>query len=991
VALKLPRGEEPGATALFFQEASLLSGLRHPALVRYVAHGVDPELGPFLALEWIEGASLSKRLVSPLSVGEATALGLRLADALGMLHDAGVIHGDLKPDNVMLPGGELASAKLIDLGLARSRSAAGAGLPGGTVAYAAPEVLLRRSPTAASDLFSLGVLLWEALAGELPFSGGTALLAASVEPGALQARAPEVPGGLAELLGELLARAPEARPSAAQVRERLLTLGERPRPRRPQEGAGLLWGRQRELAWLEASARQGGRVVLVSGPAGVGKTHLARAWKEAARRDGQEVWEAGGVPEAGPFSVLRGLLRSGMRIEGGRLAPTAAELEAFVLSRIEGAEGRMILALLGDLWSLEGPGEADPLARLARGDPGLRALLLEQAWLALLGASQARGPLALLVDDLSWADLPSLRLIEAAVLRVGTPVVALMRSVPEGMSVFARCRVDTLPLGPLAPGEAEVLVRSHRSGLAAEDLARVVAQGAGLPLFLVELASRVGAGRDAPSSLVGLLRERIEERSPLEQEVLRAVALLGYRAPVEGILALLGDPASRGVVGLALERLEAAWLIQRGSDGEVALRHETIREALLGQEAPGGQGALHGKALDWLRSHGEQGALLGWHAEQAGRLEEAAEHYAVSSWRALGLDFLSALRFAERGLACSPAGKAAPQARASRALALGWLGRWEEALTAADEACRGAPPGSAAWVASAATLGFACFGAARFEEMRALLEQLVAAEPEPDARALWVWALGINAYSLCYGPCSRGLGERFVARLQALVPPDAPPTLRACDLRIRAVVALTFEGQREEAIALGRRSVALFREGGDQGSALQGETILGFLHLAAGKFPQAEEAFSGILEATARLGIRGIGGFAALGRAEALLGLGRHDEALALALSLPELPGIAERRFVHGWALRVLGAAHLAHGDAEEALRCADYALTAIGAPCRELTAALVLRARAARCAGDPALALASAREAVQIVDAPEPFVPDEVGARSLLAELLGG
>lgn len=993
VALKLPRGAEPEEQALFFQEASLLAGLRHPALVGYVAHGLDPELGPFLALEWIEGEPLSRRL-APLSVEEATSLGLRLADALGALHEAGVIHGDLKPDNVMVPG--LASAKLIDLGLARSHSAASAGLAGGTEGYAAPEVLLRRAPTPASDLFSLGVLLWEALAGVPPFPGGSAgravLLGSPLDPAPLLARAPDISPRLVELLAELLRRDPEARPAAHQARDRLLALGERPRTRPPRPGSGKLWGRPRELAWLDASSRQQDRVVLVSGPAGVGKTQLAQAWKRGLPAEGRTLWEAHAQPEAGPFAVLRGLLLSALHLENGRIAPTHEELAAFVLPRIPGAEGAMILALLADLWSIEVEKDTiDPLARLARGDPGLRSLLLEQAWLALVRSEKTRSPLVLLVDDVHWADLPSLRLIEAAVAVVGVAVVGMTRPWSEaaGPPPFARCRVETLELGPLGPAEAEILLRSIRPELSAEAVERLVEQGAGMPLFLVELASWSEGKPENSRPLRALLEERIAERPPLERAVLRALALLGYQAPVEGLLALLGDTASRGVVELALERLEASWLVQRGAGGTATFRHETIREATLAQASSAELEELHGKALGWLQGRGEQDALLGWHAEQAGLQEQAAGHYAAASWRALGLDFLSALRFAERALASAPGGAAAVRAMASQAMALGWLGRWEEARGVAAEACQEARPGSAPWVASAATLGFACFSAARFAEMRQVLEQLCDTEPEPDALTLQIWALGINAYSLCYGPCSRELGERFLWRLRALMSPTAPPTVRACELRIQAVVAQVFEGRLDEGIRLGRRSVEEFTAGGDPNSALQGRVLLGFLCIAAGAYQEAADEFFQTADIAERHGMRGVLGFAHLGSAEALLGLGRLDEALARALALPETPGIAGRRFVGGWALRVLAAAHLAQGDAEETLRCVDYALTAIEAPCRELVAALVIRADAARLAGDRGLALASAREAVKIIETPDPFVPDEVGARACLAALL--
>jgi serine/threonine protein kinase len=176
VAIKMILPElssNPDAFAMFRREASTLHNLQHEAIVRYYVFSVDPDLQrAYLAMEFVDGPSLSKRLANgPLPLAEVRILQRRLADALDAAHRFGVIHRDISSDNVILPDGDSRRAKIIDFGIARSQRAGEGTIIGGGFAgkynYVSPEQLglAGGEVTAKSDIYSLGLVLAEALRG----------------------------------------------------------------------------------------------------------------------------------------------------------------------------------------------------------------------------------------------------------------------------------------------------------------------------------------------------------------------------------------------------------------------------------------------------------------------------------------------------------------------------------------------------------------------------------------------------------------------------------------------------------------------------------------------------------------------------------------------------------------------------------------------------------------------------------------------------------
>lgn len=183
VAIKMIRPElsrNPDAFALFRREASTLHNLQHEAIVRYFVFSVDPDLQrAYLAMEYVDGPSLTRRLASgPLPLAAVKVLQKRIGGALEAAHALGIVHRDISSDNVILPGGDVQRAKIIDFGIARSRQLEGTIVGDGFAGkynYVSPEQvgLAGGEVTFKSDIYSFGLVLAEALRGRPIEMGGS--------------------------------------------------------------------------------------------------------------------------------------------------------------------------------------------------------------------------------------------------------------------------------------------------------------------------------------------------------------------------------------------------------------------------------------------------------------------------------------------------------------------------------------------------------------------------------------------------------------------------------------------------------------------------------------------------------------------------------------------------------------------------------------------------------------------------------------------------
>jgi eukaryotic-like serine/threonine-protein kinase len=222
----------PGMSSRMAQEAAILDDVKHPGIVRIFDCGLLEDHCPWIAMELVTGESLNARLVREqvLSPEDVCKLVMSLADVLATVHARGVVHRDLKPDNILFSEGEC-PLRIIDWGVARLGSGARLTLDGltyGTPSYMSPEQIIGRDIAAPCDIYALGVIAYEALTGHPPFEGASLVeivsqhLHGTVAP--LEDECPGAPRGLCELVHTMLRKAPHERPTAGEVRDAMRRL-----------------------------------------------------------------------------------------------------------------------------------------------------------------------------------------------------------------------------------------------------------------------------------------------------------------------------------------------------------------------------------------------------------------------------------------------------------------------------------------------------------------------------------------------------------------------------------------------------------------------------------------------------------------------------------------------------------------------------------------------------------------------------------------------
>ncbi len=926
VAVKrlVPSQDTPTNRQRFAIEAQAAAHIRHPNVVRIFDYGVDGVLGPYLVMELLEGPTLAALCDgAPLPLPRALAVFAGVCAAIEAGHRRGIVHRDLKPANVIVStaddGREL--VKVLDFGLALDLRLVERGIttPGtiiGTVSYMAPEQTDGRAASTATDVFSLGVLLYELVTGRLPFTGGSAVETLLAISGGRypspRAVVPTLPDRVVAAIDAALARDPAARPSSPERLAQLATgdtdapapLVAPARPRRPNaitavtrsDGPvfGPFVGRAREVELLERTlaATRSGRppLALITGDAGVGKSRLAERLATTARRQGALVL-------AGRFYSY-----------AGSQPPPLETFLAMIDDRTRPATS-------------DGPWDS------------LDAVGAGQRWTAFAAitdqlAGQAAGrPLVIVLDDVHCAtrlDLELLDHVHRTLGARGALVVATARSGDAGPD-FATWRGsrggDVLEVPVAAFGEAEVRAwmegAFHGLRVTPIETRQLLRASGGNPFALVEIARQLIARGDVartgdvyrlqlrddaelPASVTAMVAARLDELTPAHRALVEYAAVLGDEFRVTTVVTAAGATEAA-----ADDAFDAALALRLLSERDVSVGNDLrfasplVRQCAYDRMPARARRRAHRAVVDALTT------IYGSSDDRFAHVF-AAHHHAIGAWP-------EAFAFSVRA--------------AAEALARGDLDLARAAVSRADTAARElAAVGTARDAATAArlelvagtvatALGDPATGAAR-------LERAAATAPTPE--------LAIDAHI----ELARNLAARGELVAGVAVAERAAATAGAGD-PVRALTARTMAadiGGRAGLVTVDVLDALVLEceaESDRKGPELLARALLvrAWRHMKAGRFADGERDCGrardlararGLLE----IELRVVGSQAAI-RSEAGDVAGSHafaEQVLTMARRLGD-----RRR--EGIALANLGEGYTEDGDPERGQALLDDAL----------------------------------------------------------------
>jgi tetratricopeptide (TPR) repeat protein len=993
----------------FLREARLGLSIEHENVVRTVEVG-EAEVGrqtlPYLVMERVRGRTLRQLLEEIRSVPEGLAREVARQAALGLaaLHAAGVVHRDVKPENLLLA--EDRRLRIMDFGIAKAAgpdaTLTSEGQFLGSVRYAAPEQYEARAVGPAADLYALGVVLYELVVGRPPFEGASLVevLRARIETKAapLVTRAHGVSEFFSEVVATCLQTDPARRFGSAAELARVLDEGEdgawwaaRRRTRAARDAAAPVpapWlptvGRDAERealaeAWRAAKAGDG-RVVLLRGEAGIGKSRLVEEALRLVEPDAVTLFSG-----FGPGGESRGLRDAVL----ARLSASDLEGEVARRLRLPAAGAAAVTTYLRRLAPDTGAERLTPAE-------GATALV------RLLHSIAEETPVAWVVEDLHFASGESLRTAMALARgAVGHRVMVLFTTRPgldaEAEAEIVRCpATSVIDLGRLTPEDVRALV-AHAVGEPglADRVARAVAPRAdGIPFFVLEILRemerrghlvRDDAGRmrigtpveslEVPRAPRDLLRVRIASLPPEERATLDAAAVEGAEFDPDLVARVRGVP--RIHVLEILGRLERQAGLVRNGPRRSRFDHHLLQEVVYADLTEALRAEAHARLADAIESSPLRDEPAGARAARVARHRlrgpdpERAAPLVVEALAHLEKTYRSevALDLATRALELQAfaEGPSRADALVRKALFAGLLGRLREVDVALEEATAiadrlGDPVlRLRAW---SSRVGLWVDTGRYAEALRAADIAVGLAEGLGRPRALSdalsrkgqvLWCLGRHREARSVHEEALRLGkESGDARVEAMCASSLAVVLhemgffeeaerlhRASAEGLHAVGdrkgeaisvvnlgnVLSVQGRRADALECYERALALDREAGN----IVGESFswvnIGATRLALGDLQGSLEAYARCEEICRQAGLRRVEAFAIHGRGLAAAWAGDRrtartlfEAALAIRREIDNRPGLSH-------SLLELGALDIEEERYDDARRRLDEAI----------------------------------------------------------------
>ena len=631
-------------------------------------------------------------------------------------------------------------------------------------------------------------------------------------------------------------------------------------------------GREHEVALLLATfvrcaEERSARAVVVTAASGMGKSRLRFELLRRLRDEGhcpEILFGQGDSMSAGSaFGMLAHALRRASGIHDGEPIEVRQEKLRERVTRHHPRDADRVVALLGELTGVPFPGGGAERRRSK--DPLLLSDQMRRAFVVLLRAECSAGPVVLVLEDLQWGDLPTVKFVDSALKNLrAEPLMVLALARPEVSELFPNLwsgrDVSGIHLGELTRKAGERLVRQVLGdGVEEATVQAIVERADGHAFYLEELirAAAEGDGRKRaalPETVLAMVQARLERLDAEARRVLRAASVFGETFWRDGVTALVG--AGGGSVERWLDDLADQEVVSRSWDErfrdqpEYRFQHALVREAAYGMLTDADRSTGHRLAGEWLERAGEGDALvLAEHFERAGEPSRAVRWYQRAADQALrGGDMAAAIARAERGLEHGAEGGG----RASLVTLLGSAHAWSNDFVRAapylDEAVRISPPGSGRWCSAMMSKLLGALVRGRFDALGEIVVKLQTVEPSPEGAAALVSAYAIVQDILGYVG-QHDLADAYSERLERVAAPLlGDPTTRGWLWYARGNAARQ-EADVAGSIALLRRAEASFEEGGSPGYLTMVRMRLGYVYDAAGAHDTAEAILRGVAEA----------------------------------------------------------------------------------------------------------------------------------------------
>jgi serine/threonine protein kinase/tetratricopeptide (TPR) repeat protein len=701
VAIKILNEElcsDPRMIKRFRDEATSASRLNHPNCVSIIDYGQAHDGLLFLAMEYVKGPTLTQLLVNenPLAVDRVIDIMTQSLAGIEEAHLAGVVHADLKSDNIIIDQRRagIDTVKIVDFGIARlvtgARETEDRSISG-TPEYMAPEVISGAPPSFASDIYAVGIILYELLAYKTPFFAGTTteILTNHLKaaPPSLLQRRGEVPKELDDIIVKALAKHPTDRyASAAEMRKALLGIVskfqqaapaveqqcascgtscapsfkfcpecgaprirltrsfEMPPPRQSSEVFPLPFiGRSKDLEALLGHMRvEAGRAggMIVVGAEGAGRsTLLRRAYKQLATEH-RVIFQVGPDPSglAAPYYPIRSLLAAVLHLPA---VSSEAELRDAVLHLgLHERDIPGIAQLFGHPTSLL---ELEPPVRRR-----------EIVWSALraLERAGAHGKVAIVLEDVDRFDHPSLEILRRATEPNDLALPPIVFTAQQEFADHWPTPVAKLAIGALEVADLEKLaaglMKAGVRGLpSVTQLHETTFAFPGHVEHVVRYLLEGGKAEDTKVSLADLVAARLSMLSQSTRDVLQAAAVLGIEPQINLLRAML--PV--GTLEPALQDAQVHGLIEKDPAGELTFSSRLVREIVYDATPADVRRSLHASAAKAVEKLSHDVALLGHHRDLAGHSKHAIDLLRVAGDHALEqLDEAGAGQFYYRAL-----------------------------------------------------------------------------------------------------------------------------------------------------------------------------------------------------------------------------------------------------------------------------------------------------------------------------------------------------